>query len=311
MQFGLFGVPESHQADVQTFNANSIVAGQNYSTWVKRPGTSMVMICCWGGGGAGGNGVIGAVSTAGGGGGGASGSQTVVLMPSILLPDTLYVSVGYGGQVPAAAGIATRVAVAPNDSNGGAVIASAIGGNGGANGSGATNGAAGAAGTIPTATNMALAIFSSILVNQAGSAAGAVGVSLAAPLTGLLVTGGTGGAALGASGQLGGAGGNITVGVATTTYQGIGGGSGATTGTNKPGNGSNGTDMILRGLQMSFGGTGGGSSHGSATGTGLVGGIGGKGGIGCGGGGGGAALTGSTGGTGGQGGNGQVIIVSW
>lgn len=70
-------------------------------------------------------------------------------------------------------------------------------------------------------------------------------------------------------------------------------------------------DHVVFGTEMYCGGTGGGSTHGSATGAGLVGARGGAGGRGCGGGGGGGALTGSSQGMFGLGGPGQVIIVSW
>jgi hypothetical protein len=172
----LFHIPEATHADVQVFNANSPTAAGGWATWTKRRGISMVMMYAWGGGGAGGNGVVGAVSTAAGGGGGGSGGQSILLVPAIFLPDTLFVSVGVGGMAPNAAGVASRIAVWPDIVTNDCVLL-ANGGGAGGNGAGATGGTAGAAGAAATTSNCAYANIGmlTLLAGQAGAAGGTTG----------------------------------------------------------------------------------------------------------------------------------------
>lgn len=304
---GMFGLPRNGLADVQVFRANSPSAGGTWAQWRKRPGASMLHILAIGAGGGGGNGVIGAASTAAGGGGGGSGAQSTLFIPAFFIPDILYVSVGQGlvgtGSIP------TRIAVFPDTTANNALLVVSAGGAGG-NAAGAVAGAAGTGGTVGSVGNNPLTGQGVVLhlVGQAGIIGGTTvaGAALTVPITGLIVTGGTGGAGLGAAASVGTAGGAITgVGIISTNPGGIGG-SAATT---PPTNGSNGYSL----KHFHLGGTGGGSTHGSATTTGLVGAMGGAGGIGSGGGGGGGALTGSTAGStaGGRGGDGLVIITQW
>lgn len=296
-------LPESQLADVQIFNATAVNPGVGWATWNKRRGTSMTAIYAWGAGGNGGNGVVGANSTAAGGGGGGSGGQSVLVIPNFLLPDALFVSVGYPGA-------ACRVAVAPDVVVNNQLIFANPGGNGG-NAAGATAGAAGTGAPAASIGSMPLAGLGQIqlLAGQAGIIGGVAvaGAALTLPVTGLLVTGGTGGGGLPAAAAVGTNGGAFTV---AGIFPPNPGGIGAAVATTPGGNGSNGITGI-RNLAYDYGGTGGGSSHGTATTTGLFGGVGGRGGIGCGGGGGGGALTGSVQGIGGLGGPGQVIIISW
>lgn len=112
-----------------------------------------------------------------------------------------------------------------------------------------------------------------------------------------LTTGGTGGAGLGAGGANGSAGGAYTVPAAPSPLNiPHPGGVAPTAATTPPGVGEHGKNFVLAELNIPyfFGGTGGGSTHGTATGAGLVQARGGDGGYGCGGGGMGGALTGST-----------------
>lgn len=306
-----FDLPQPTFTDIQVFNANSAAAGVGWSTWVKRRGASMCQIFVWAGGGAGGNGVVGANSTAAGGGGGGSSSQTSLLIPAALLPDFLHVSVGFGGSAPGVLGVASRVSVYP-DATANNCVALANPGNGGASAIGATAGTAGAAGAIATIATMPLGGLGQLqlIAGQAGIIGGTTvsGAALTLPVTGLLVTGGTGGGGLPAAGVAGTSGGAFTVGGLFLPQQ--VGGIGAAVATTPAGNGSNGISGV-RNLAYDYGGTGGGSTHGTATGAGLVASFGGKGAIGSGGGGGGGALTGSTAGGGGRGGDGQVIIITW
>jgi hypothetical protein len=152
--------------------------------------------------------------------------------------------------------------------------------------------------------------FYTLIAGQAGiigNTTGA-GAALTLPTTGLLITGGTGGAGVGNAASTGAAGGAFTVAGAFPTHT---GGTAAGSQTLPAGNGSNGFDRVINGLSYSYGGTGGGSTGGAATGAGLKAGNGGAGGIGCGGGGGGGGFTGSTQGLGGRGGPSQIIITAW
>ena len=292
---------------VITVQGNSAAAGSGWDILEVPEWARWCHIFLLGAGGTGGNGVVGANSTAAGGGGGGSAGQTSLSIPAFLLPRVLYVSVGLG--ILTAAGVATRVAAFP-DTTANNCIALANGGGAGGNAAGATAGTAGAGGTIASLGTMPLGGggVPSFIVGQAGIVGG-VAVSssnLNLPVTGLIVTGGTGGGGLPAAATAGTNGGSFTI-PAGAFFPPHSGGIGAAAATTPGGSGSHGfSDRDA--LYYHFGGTGGASSHGTALTTGLVGGLGGEGGIGSGGGGGGGALTGSTQGIGGKGGDGIAII---
>lgn len=305
-----FNIPTSFRGDVQTFTGWAQPAVfTDWRVWTKPRGVSMVAILAVGAGGNGGNGAVGANSTAAGGGGGGSGGQSYVCLPAIFVPDILYVI----AHAPGNASSLSTVAINPDTTVTGAnTICRAVAGTNGGNASGATAGVAGTAGGVNAISASVLAGMGvyNFLAGQAGIAGGAAagGSALTLPTTGLCITGGTGGGGVPGAGSQGTPGGNITgAGVLPT----LNGGAAQATATS-PGNaGSNGLLCGFRNLEFSMGGTGGGSSHGSATGAGLFGGNGGNGGIGCGGGGGGGCLTGGTAGIGGLGGAGQVVILAW
>lgn len=309
---GLFGLPRQGNADTKIFGPNSPTSTgteDGCGVWRKRPGAQMVAIFAVGAGGGGGNGTVGAVSNAGGGGGGGSGSQIYLEIPAFLVPDTLFVSVGVGGQGNGASGGRSIVQLAPGTyPSQSALFVETKGGAGGSSGSG--GGSSGSGGAVGTVGNNPLASCAFVTyIGQDGNSAPGPGApsNKALPVTGLRVSGGCPGAGLngsGAAGSLGGTYTNPDSRVFPTLIAGSAGSSATTPG----GAGSNGMEMV-KGFWC--GGTGGGSSHGSATGAGLVGGMGGDGGIGSGGGGGGGALTGSVQGLGGRGGDGLVIIVQW
>lgn len=262
----------------------------------------MVAMLCISAGGNGGGGAVGAVSTAGGGGGGASGKIAFVCVPINRLPETLFVDVS----------ASPFIVIGPGALVQGNGVLYASGGAAGANGGAGTGGAGAPSVSVPLISDQPLAgmgVFN-FIVNQAGIIGGAAiaGANLTLPTTGIIVTGGTGGGGLGATAVVGKDGGSFTVSGAFPPHSGGLGGSAATT---PGGHGSNGFDNVIAGLRYSYGGTGGGSSHGSATGAGLFGGNGGAGGIGCGGGGGGGCLTGGVAGVGGRGGPGQIVIIAW
>lgn len=302
-----FGLPKSPLYEKYVFNANSVSAGGNWHTWVRPVGKSYLTILAIGGGGGGGTGVVGANSTAGGGGGGGSGGQTVLEIPMDFLPNRLYISVGTS---KTGAGLASFVSTQPN-TTANHVLAIANGGAVGGNASAGTGGAAGGAGAIATNATMPLGwAFSKLaLAGQAGIIGGAAvaGAALTLPTTGLRVTGGTGGGGLPAAAAAGTNGGSFTVPASPSYFPAQSGGVGSATATNPADNGRNGFSVPEAGLYF-YGGTGGASTHGTATGGGLVQSSGGHGDIGCGGGGMGGALTGSSAGTASRGGAGLVIF---
>lgn len=308
--YGLLSLPRATLAQAEMFTANSPGDGTGWAIWRKRPGVTNLSIIGWGGGGGGGAGAVGANSTAAAGGGGGSSAQTMVTLTGPHIPDVMYVSVGFGGAA-SGNGQNSRVSIFP-DNTVNNCLWSATRGAAGGNAAAGTAGAAGAAGGVMTIASMPLggAGTYNFLAGQAGIIGGAAvaGAALTLPVTGLLVTGGTGGGGLPAAATIGTAGGAFTVAGRFPAQPGGIGGAAATT---PPTGGSNGFQAIP-GLRFYYGGTGGGSTHGSATGAGLVGAPGGAGGIGSGGGGGGGALTGSTAtNIGGRGGDGLVIIVAW
>lgn len=309
---GQLGLPRDRLADVQVFLPNSPSSTTGWAKWRKRPGVSMVTIFMLGGGGSGGNGVVGANSTAAGGGGGGSGGQSTLTIAADLLPSVLYVNAGVGGIAPAGAGQASRVSLSSTTTSSHQVL-TANGGSGGGNAAGATAGAAGGAASAQNTGNnpMCVAGHTTFLAGQAGIIGGTTvaGGSGSQPTNGLRCMGGTGGGGLPAAGVAGTAGGGIPS--SDPILLGQPASAGGSTATTPPTHGSNGY-CTLPPYGFFIGGTGGGSTHGTATGAGLVGAPGGAGGIGCGGGGGGGALTGSTAtNLGGRGGDGIVIIVAW
>jgi hypothetical protein len=297
------------------FYANSTAAGNGWQTYNVPRNVSMISIFLLAGGGGGGTGGTGTSPRGGGGGGGSSG-QTTVTVPAALLPSTLFLSIGYGGAA-ATAGIASRISVFPNTT---ANHCLAIANAGGAGGSPTTgNGAGGTAGGVATIATMPLATlgFFTFLAGQGGSQGNAAtaGAALTIPTTGLVVTGGTGGGGLPAGSVAGTAGGAFTV-PAGGFFPPQPGGIAPVVGspTTSAGIGSNGINFI-NGLNYFYGGTGSSSTHGAATGDGLIKANGGNGGFGCGGGGSGGGLTNATPlpevGFGGRGGDGLAIIYAW
>ena len=136
-------IPTSTKADVQVFAGSTGFTSNGWRVWTRPRGASMLHILCIGSGGDGGNGAVGAASTAAGGGGGGSGGQASLVVPAILLPDTLYVT------VMATPTLTSYVSLHPSVVANNPVIGAAGGGTGG-NASGATAGTAGAAaGALP------------------------------------------------------------------------------------------------------------------------------------------------------------------
>lgn len=264
-------------------------------TWTKPAGCNFVYMVAVGAGGGGANsGVNVAGSVRGGGAGGASGVIESILVPSFLIPDTLFLRVGTGGIGGTGVSGNPTIISAYRVSSFTEYLLYANGGNTPVGSSAPTT-------TTPTITNSTLGSIGKFqgAVNVTGGA-GNGGAGGAGSSTGLnfFLTGGGGGAGT-TSGDF--AGGNITSAYgqvsALTVVQGGAAISGATPGQNNGGDG-----FFIPKRFAFYGGGGGGASN---TG---VGGYGGNGGPGCGGGGGGG---GTVRGIGGKGGDGFALIISY
>lgn len=316
----LLHLPTPGGIDVQRFfGANIGTAVDTTFTWIKPRGKSMLHILFVGGGGDGGTGVIGANSTAAGGGGGGSGSQLSMLIPMWAIPDALYILMGRFN------GYASYITIAPHTSASASapaaniVLAQANGASPGGNASGATAGTAGAAPAAPSANQMPAgwAYVQQAIAGMAGIAGGTTvaGAALTLPVTGQNVTGGTGGGGLPAAATAGTNGGAFTVPTTLGVFPAQAGGVGAAAATTPAGLGLLGLLLaggyLNGGYEYRYGGTGGGSTHGSATGAGLVQAAGGNGAPGCGAGGMGGALTGSTAAVAARGGSPFAILTAF
>jgi hypothetical protein len=293
-------------------NASSSLSG-SFQAWNVPEYAAFLHFTVIGGGGGGGGGTGGAGLTVGrsGGGGGAPGGLVAVSIPTILLPKTLYLQVGYGGTpgtgsnnaaIPGQAGqggTISYVCLYPEINPGSVLIQSSNTAPGGG-GAGLNNPAlAGTTITIADTTNLKwLGIVGSTIAQLGGGTGGVGGNGASVTYTGLL-TGGAGGGGKPDSSNNGTNGGSVTmasVNAYVTTA--INGGAAGV----NPATGSNGSNGYFSWKPfISTGGAAGGGGSISANG-----GDGGKGGFGCGGGGGGAA--GVIGGTGGPGGDGLIII---
>lgn len=319
------------------YNGNTFTYNEFSYTWTKPKGSRLTYFWVVGGGGGGGGGVG---TNGGGGGGGGSGGVSKLIIPSILLPDTLYVSPGLGGSggqgqlnnspTTAARGYPSYVSTAKlnNASLGGtnlsipvnATLIMANNGNYGEMGNGVSKSPGGAGATALNVSAMPL-IRLGIYQIEGGASGGDGGFtpSAASSVNFLDSNGFTTGGAGGGSTNTGVAtsGASISLG---TGYPPL---SGGVTGVTLGGHGSHGlnANVILQNLNLDSlnlwtcltftGGAGGGGVIGTGTGT-SYGGNGGNGGFGCGGGGGGssASATNKYGGNGGNGGPGFVMIIS-
>lgn len=247
-----------------------------------------LLITCIGPGGNGGSGYSRAAGNAGGGGGGggAGGITTVRVSVARLGVSTIY---AFPGQ--SSGGNLSYVSIAA-DTTSQNLLCRASGGANATNGSATLAGGAGAAGAISTfaSTGLACLGMASFVAGQVGASGGsntgAGGASCTWDNTGVIVSGGGGGAGSAGTDYTGG---RITgLGAVVTNLNGGAAGGGA---------GSAGVTYASYGFYT--GGSGGGSNDAG------TGGAGGAGAIGSGGGGGGAGVTG---GNGGAGGNGLVMI---
>ena len=167
-----------------------------------------------GGGSSGGTGLLGAASTAAGGGpggasnqiicgaGGGSGALTLLCIPTMFLPDVLYVQAGDGGApvtTSAGAGLVGTTSLVYAEPVTSSVpnlcyLFTNAGPAGGAVATSAAGGAAGAVAGAAVISNMPMAgvgiyNFFSGQVGAAGGAPGSAGTNITLPVTGLCVTG--------------------------------------------------------------------------------------------------------------------------
>jgi len=284
--------------------ARQTVTTGGYNTWRKPHGCQMVYIWGCGPGGNGGAGASRAANANGGGGGGGGTPQIMeVLVPAILLPDSLYTFVPAGGSTtatqvrgfPPSAGATGLVDLSCNPGGSGGIGSGTAGGGGGSPAiiTSTISGLAtkGILGTIGGGTTGAAGGFTangnSLTVFQGTSNAGAVNM------------GGAGGAGVSNSDFIGGS----VVSPDPLVFPTVLGGQ-------NPG------DRGLSGIPLFPGSSGsvpllpfGTSGTGGASNNNGVGGAGGNAyGVGCGGGGGGAGVTG---GAGGRGGPGAILIIAW
>lgn len=289
----LFHFPSDTKNYVQKFYCT----GSSWTVWEKPRGVSMLFIFLLGGGSGGGGGFTGGSGTnRGGGGGGGCSAVTRLLIPTIFLPDRLYVQVGEGGAGGAVAtngslGQPSFISVAPDSSAPFLVL----GGNTVDFGdAGTTAGGVGGTGATVFSTGR-YSNFGNLLslagTNGANGGTGA-GSSITFSTTTMLTGGGGGGGS--AASNANGVGGDINLSGFLITD--ITGGAGS----NPPGK----PGFYLSRPFTCTGGSGG-SGHGTASG-----GKGGDaGGYGCGGGGGGGGTV--SGGEGGKGSDGFILMVGW
>lgn len=293
-------------------DSSTTVDLSDWKMWTKPRGINWVYMIGVGAGSSGAGGTFtGASAASVGAAGGGSGAQSMLLIPAIFVPSTLYIQTGVGGRqplaitsaLPSVSGSHTFVAIEPINTVTNTVNLVMLRANGAVAATGGT--ATAMSGNFPLAGRG----WSQNFAGQNGGAAGATqngaGGAITLPTTGLMVTGGAGSGGKDVSGAPGGAGGAITgVGLGGTLPT-LPGGVAATAALNG-GNGVNGS-MIKP--YMFYGGSGGGSGAFAATGTGSTGSSGGNGGPGCGGGASGPGYT--TTGRAGNGGDGFVYIISW
>jgi hypothetical protein len=295
----LFNLP-SLEENIFVYNAS--LSGDTFQVWSKPMNTTMIYFYLFGAGGGGAGGQSGSGIGRTGGAGGGAGALSSLIIPSIFLPDTLYISVATGGigGIAGGNGEAARTTFISTQQNTktGNLVLSASGGGGGV---GATAGAGGTAfSPFGSSTVWGIGNFfgGTIGLAGAGGTAGGGNGGVATPVA--PIVGGAGGAGS-SSLNVNGSGGSVSGNEIMPVRSGGPGG-----GTNK------GQDGLARTIlsnsssvrsTLYFSGGAGGAGFGTGTG-----GAGGDASYGCGGGGGGA---GTTGGAGGRGGDGLVIITCY
>jgi hypothetical protein len=289
-------------------NTQVFTAGTTqWQTWTKPDKANMIYIFCIGGAGGGGGGRTSASNSGCGGGGGASSGITVGVYQAILLPDTLYLQVGIGGQGGApnslgGAGTISYISYRPDITAINLLLQSSTTTPGGGTAGGSS--VPGTGGTVATVWNYTTAINGDLGIitvspGQAGlsGTGGGGSVTNLTPIT--IITGGAGGGT-NTAGAGGFNGGSITGSGFFNTIS-----SGVINAADTSIHGNSGyNSLYVNNLPDFFTG---GAGGGPGTTSGRAGGKGGNGAYGSGGGGGASAYSGS-GGAGGKGGDGLIII---
>jgi len=290
----------------QVYYANS-TGGVSWRIWNKPNNAKFVQFILLGGGGGAAGGVGGGSGTSRrGGAGGGSSSLTTGLFSASMLPDTLFVQVGFGGAGGAGGGIAggaggagslSYVGVLPDSGHTSINMLLVSGAN--AAGGGASDGTAGTAGTVWGGGILDFFGIANVYAGQAG----AIGQTTAVPANITIAGITTGGAAgAGPNGTTPQNGGNITGAGFINTV--LGGQSSGDTGSGGYMTSIPSSNLSSKQPMLFTGGAGGASSNLGP------GGNGGAGTFGSGGGGGAGGFT-LLGGAGGRGGDGIVIITCW
>lgn len=316
--YGFNNLPNKTDQNTYLFyaNASSSISG-SFQAWNVPEYASFIHFTVIGGGGGGGSGYFlgGINGNVYGGGGGAPGGIVAVSIPALLLPKTLYLQVGLGGNGGAAVssagngingtdGCISYVCLYPEINPGSVLIQSSNTAPGGGGAGTSPSGLAGTAITIADTANLKWLGIVGNTVAQTAASAGAISNTTATAVTyaGLLTGGGGGGGTRNTG--LGGAGASIIMtsinNFVTTT---IAGGAGNTLTTSDSTAGSSG--YFSWKPFIATGGAGGGGQGG--TNVAYAGKPGGDGAFGCGGGGGGGGRYVSSG-AGGKGGDGLIII---
>jgi hypothetical protein len=294
-----FNLP--YNSNVQTFFGNTTTARTSWQTWHRPSGTTMLYILLLGSGGNGGTGGVYTSSPCGGGGGGGSGQMKILLLPSLLLPETLYLSMAIGDY----SYIQTWPSTDAND-----VVAYTQNGYDGSAGSSTAGGAGGMAGLLAGAGAAGgIAFYYNSIRGITGITGGydntpnATYNSSAAGSGPCISSHGAGGGGVN-SDNTGNVGGYVQCVYNNTTID-IPGGAGAAALGQIPGEGKDGKTFF----PYNLGGAGGGAGFVND----YDGKAGGDGAIGAGGGGGGASVKdgGAVGGAGGKGGTSTAILVAW
>lgn len=287
----------------------------SWRTWTKPNGCTFVYMLIIAAGGGGGRPAVG--TTIGAGGGGGSGGHTRLIIPSMFLPETLFIwpgSGGLGATTTATAGaqgqpciISCEPQSSASNSAGTSTMANYVleqaGGLGGA--ANQTGGLAGPIADIRDQHISGAGLWFSIGGQQGstgtGSTNGSGGAVTSGHLLGLLTTAGSGG------GNGTGSGGGINIGTGPAR-QNLSAATSGQAGRTGVGYNQNINELITRGDPIYFSGGGGGGGSQTA----AAGGKGGNAGYGGGGGGGGSSTSaGALSGNGGDGGDGLIIIMSW
>lgn len=195
-------------------NQSGTLGGNSWQVWNKPRGCKMVAAMCVGGGGGGGGGCtntsnFGTTWNASGGPGGGAGGMCLGMWPAFLIPDVLYINVGFGGRGGAngffsatdgmagqtgSAGWPTRISVLPTTATVEVNLLMAKGGSagGGASGSAQTLAGAGGAATSSDCPLGQIGLFQRNIMSSGSLGGGTLAPGATLSLLTFPILGGTG-----------------------------------------------------------------------------------------------------------------------